>query len=107
MSMKIDGYSKTIAAAATPVNLIASSGDQPIYAKSVRIACPASNTSDLMIGSVARQQYVVAKGTSVSLEEINRAGQSGKFSLAHIWVKAGTNGDVVQILLSDPELAQS
>lgn len=105
MSMKIDGYSKTIALAATPENLVADSGDQPLYAKSIRIFCPASNTSDLMVGSVSRQGYAVPKGTSISLEQINRAGQAGKFSLANIWVKAGTNGDSVQILLSDPDPA--
>jgi hypothetical protein len=102
MSMKIDGYSKTIALAATPENLVADSGDKPLYAKSVRIACPASNASDLMIGSVSRQQFTIPKGTSIDLEQINRAGQAGKFSLKDIWVKAGTNGDAVQVLVSDP-----
>ena len=101
--MRIDSYAKDIAAAATAENLIADAGGaQYKFAKDVKIFCPTANTSDLKIGSSIRQEFTVVKGQSVSLSEINRAGQSGKYELAEIFVKAGTNGDDVQILLVDP-----
>lgn len=102
MSMKIEGYTKDIAATATPVNLVAPSGVAFKFAKDVLIRCPAANTSDLKIGSAARQEFTVVKSTFVALSEINRAGQSAKYSLADIYVKAGTNGDDVEICLVDP-----
>lgn len=103
--MRIDSYTKDIAAAATAENLIAdASGSLPQFkfARDVKIFCPSANTSDLLIGSKDRQAFTVLKGQSISLSEINRAGQSGKYELAEIFVKAGTNGDDVQILLIDP-----
>jgi len=100
--MRIDSYVKDIASAATAENLIADSGAMPKFAKDVRVFCPSANTSDLLIGNEIRQAYSVLKGQSVILSEINRAGQSGKYELASIFVKAGTNGDDVQILLIDP-----
>jgi hypothetical protein len=100
--MKIDSYVKDIAAAATPVNLKADSGQVWANAKDVLIFCPSTNTSDLLIGSKSRQSFTVVKGQSVRLGEINRTGQSGKYDLGEIYVKAGTNGDDVQICLIDP-----
>lgn len=100
--MKIDSYAKDLAAATTPENLIADSGNQWRHAREVVITCPAANTSDLTIGSRERQDFVVAKGTSLRLSFINRTGQAGNYELANIWVKAGTNADDVQILLIDP-----
>lgn len=100
--MKIDSYTKTIAATATPVNMVADTGKSWSDAREVIVTCPSGNTSDLTIGSKARQTFVVAKGTSLRLSEINRAGGSGRFELSDMWIKAGTNGDTVSILLVDP-----
>lgn len=103
--MKIDSFSKDIAASTTPENLIAdASGSLPQFkfARSVIIRCPSANTSDLLLGSKDRQNTTIAKGTSLTLPEINRTGQSGKYELAEIFVKAGTNGDDVEITLIDP-----
>lgn len=100
--MRTDAYSKTIALATAPVNLIASSGAQPIYARDIFIRCPSTNISDLLIGNVTRQGFTIPKGTTINLSEVNRAGQSGKYELSTIFIKAGTNNDVVEILLIDP-----
>lgn len=102
MSMKIEGYTKDIAATATPVNLLAPSGVAPKFAKDVIIRCPAANGSDLKIGAFGRQEFTVPKGTFIQLSEINRTGQSCKYTLADIYVKAGTNGDDVEVCLVDP-----
>ena len=103
--MRIDSYSKDIAAATTPEDLIAdASGSLPRYkfAKSVKVRCPSANTSDLLIGSKDRQGFTIAKGTTLDLSEVNLAGQSGKYELAAIFIKAGTNGDDVEIILTAP-----
>lgn len=103
--MRIDSYSKTIALATTPVNLVAAaSGTLPQYIKAhqVFIRCPSSNTSDILIGSSDRQVFTVLKGTMINLSHISKTGQSGSYELDKIFVKAGTNNDVVEILLLDP-----
>ena len=103
--MRIDSFIKDLAAASTPENLIAdSSGSLPQFkfARAVIIRCPSTNTSDLSVGSKDRQSSLIIKGTSLELPEINRAGQSGKYELAEIFVKAGTNGDDVEVILIDP-----
>lgn len=101
--MTIEGYTKDIAATGTPVNAVAPSGVAYKFAKDVVIRCPAGNTSDLKIGSRARQEFTVAKGTNERMTTImNAMSQSGKFRLEEIFIKAGTNGDDVEILLIDP-----
>lgn len=100
--MRIDSYTKDIAAAATAENIVADADAMPKRAKDVVIHCPAANTSDLLVGNELRQAFTVVKGTSLRLSDVNRAGQSGKYELDKIFVKAGTNGDDVQILLLDP-----
>lgn len=103
--MRIDSFTKDIAASSTPENLIAdASGSLPQFkfARSVIIACPSANTSAIQIGSKDRQNTTIPKGTALTLPEINRTGQSGKYELAEIFVKVGTNGDDVEITLIDP-----
>lgn len=101
--IKIEGYTKDIAAAATAVDATAPSGTIYKYAKEVLIRCPSANTSDLKIGSRTRQEFTVVKGTQVELSTItNRMSQSDKYQLQELFIKAGTNGDDVEILLVDP-----
>lgn len=103
--MKIDSYTKDIAAAATAENCIADPATgmpQSRYARGVMIRCPSTNTSDLLIGSRARQAFTVAKGTTHVMPMPNGAGQASRYDLADIYVKAGTNADDVEIILIDP-----
>lgn len=101
--LTIDSYSKDIAAAAAPEDVIADSGAKWKFALDVVIRCPSGNTSDLLIGNRTRQGFSVIKGTEMRLSTVlNRMSQSGKFKLEEIFVKAGTNGDDVEILLIQP-----
>ena len=105
--MKIDSYVKDIAAATTPEDLVADAvATQPQYkfARQVHIHCPAGNTSDLIVGPKGRGGVgmTVVKGTTLILPVPNGAGQASRYDLREIVVKAGTNGDDVQILLVGP-----
>lgn len=101
--MKIDSYSKDIAAAATAENLVADSGgDQFKYARQVLVRCPSANTSDLLIGNNKRQAFTIAKGTTHVFPVGNGPGGTGKYDLSQMYVKAGTNADDVEIILIDP-----
>jgi hypothetical protein len=105
--MKIDAYVKDIAAAATPEDCVADAATgypQYKFARQVHIHCPAANTSDLIVGSKGRPGVgmTVVKGTTLVLPVPNGAGQASRYDLREILVKAGTNGDDVQIMIVDP-----
>lgn len=101
--MQIQGYSKTIAATATPVNVQNVGGTVFKFAKELIIQCPAGNTSDIKIGNREGQAFTVAKGTRVELSTIsNRMSQSDKYDLTETFILAGTNGDKVEIIAIDP-----
>lgn len=103
--MKIDIYVKDIAAAATPENLVADDGDQFTKARRVRIHCPTANTSDLTLLTKKRggtTGITIVKGTTYELPMPIGTGQGGRYDLREIMVKAGTNGDDVQIEILDP-----
>lgn len=104
MTVRIDSYSKDIAAASTPEDIVADAGGaQYKYAKEIFIRCPAGNTSDLLVGNRTRQGFTVVKSSILALSSIiNRMSQSEKFDLREIFIKAGTNADDVEILLVDP-----
>ena len=100
--MKIDSYSKDIASTATPENMVADAGgDQFKFARQVLVRCPAANTSDIKIGNSKRQDFTVAKGTTHIFPTPNGAGQSSRYDLREMFVKVGTNGDDVEIILVD------
>lgn len=100
----LDSYQVTIALATTPQPAVAPSGDVWKYATEVVIQCPATNTSDIVVGGPSRQAFIVAKGTSLALSSVlNRQSQSAKFDLTQIYIKAGTNSDKANILLVQPE----
>ena len=104
--MKIDVYVKDLAAAATPEDLVADAGgDQFKFARQVHVHCPAANTSDLTLISKKRggtTGMTIVKGTTLVLPVPNGAGQASRYDLRDILVKAGTNGDDVQITIVDP-----
>ncbi len=103
--LTIDSYSKDIAASATAENIVADSGGEQFkFAKDVILKVPAGNTSDMLVGNRARQAFpLLATGDEVRLSSIlNLMSQSAKFDLREIFVKAGTNGDDIHILLIDP-----
>lgn len=110
--LQIQGFSMTIATAATPKSvadgLKAAAGYvQNQYAFDVVIQCPSSNTSALMIGNREGQAFSIAKGASVRMTTImNRMSQSARFVLSELFVKAGTDGDKAEILLIGPDSDQ-
>lgn len=109
---QIQGFSMTIAAAATPMSvaqgLKAAAGYvQNQYAFDVVIQCPSTNTSALLIGNREGQGFSIAKGAEIRLSTImNRMSQSARFTLAELFVKAGTDGDKAEILLIGPDTDQ-
>lgn len=94
MAFKIVSATKDIAAAATPEAISATA----ILTSKVWIQCPAANTSDLLIGDATTRVYVVPKGTSIEIGNIDNERGTEEINLADIWVKAGTNGDDVNFL---------
>lgn len=102
--LTIDSYSRTIAAAATAESISdATVATAFKFARDVVIHCPAGNTTDIKLGNRTRQGFTIAKGTSERLSTImNNMSQSGKFRVAEIFVKAGTDGDKAEILLVAP-----
>lgn len=97
----LKAFTKDIAAAATAENLVPDDGSVSEASK-VLIQCPASNTSDLLLGDANSQVIVIAKGTSMELPMINfKTGNSKPIKLSDIWIKAGTNGDDVNVLVLD------
>ena len=94
-------YVKDIAASATPENLVPDDGSVT-KAKKVIVQCPLGNSSDLLLGGSDSQDFVVTKGTSFEIPDtLIQTGNSSIKNLADIWVKAGTNGDNVVVLLMD------
>lgn len=100
--MKLDSYSKDIAAAVTAENLVADGGKQWKFAREVWVGCPTGNTSDLLIGSKDRQGLTIPKGTVQRLSAVLKAGAGQRYNLEEIFVKAGTNGDDVEVMVIDP-----
>lgn len=103
-SLIIDSYVRTIALAATAETIVDPTvATASKYARDVIVRCPTGNTSDIKLGNRSRQGFTIAKGTSERLSTImNNMSQSGRFLLAEIFVKAGTNADTVEILLVHP-----
>ena len=106
---QIQGFSMTIAAAATPMDVAAGLASNSGYVKNkyafdVVIQCPSGNTSAISIGNREGQAFSIAKGSEVRLSTImNRMSQSARFVLSELFVKAGTNGDKAEILLIGPD----
>lgn len=95
----IDSYSKDIAAAVTAENLVKDGGGYK-KASTVLITCPSANTSDLLLGVSSSQDILIPKGTTLNLRAVlNRMGFEDEFDLEQLYIKAGTNGDDVGIMI--------
>lgn len=104
--LTIDSYSKDIAAVATAEDIVADAGVKWKFAKDVILKAPAGNTSDILVGNRTRQAFpLLAAGDELRLSSIlNLMSASSKYDLSEIFVKAGTNGDDIHILLIDPSM---
>lgn len=97
--LSIVAYDVTIAAAATAQTIATST---QVDASEVILRAKASNVSDAMLlGNRSGQSWPLLKADQpMRLSEIlNRMGYGDKFDLKEIFVKAGNNGDIVQVLL--------
>jgi len=94
--MKIDSYLVTSVAAGTP--LIAASGSMPKFARMV-VLKNASGT--VTLGGKERGTYPLPANVEVKLEEVNRAGQSGKYELSEIILRGIGTTEVVLVDPSD------
>ena len=102
-TIQLDSYTKDLAASATAENLVADSGAQWKFARSVIIRAVPGNTGNLTVGNVTRQATLLDGGEVLTLPVIiNNAGASAKYALEEIFVKADTNGDDVIITLIEP-----
>jgi len=94
--MKIDSYLVTSIAGGT--SLIAASGSKPKFARMIILK---NITGTVTLGSKDRGTYPLPANVEVKLEEVNRAGQSGKYELAEIFLRgAGTT----EVVLVDPSV---
>ena len=92
-------YVKDIADANTPENLVPDDASI-VKALKVVVQCPSGNTSDLLLGGKDAQLFVILKGTYFEIPDaLIQTGNSSLKELSNIWVKAGTNGDDVIVLV--------
>lgn len=92
--MKLDSYLITSIAGGS--NIIAQSGSAPKYARAIKLK---NISGTVTLGGKERGTYPLAANVEVPLDEVNRAGQSGKISLAEVILRGiGTT----QVLLIDP-----
>ena len=92
--MKLDSYLLTSVAGGS--SLVAASGSAPKFARMVILK---NVSGTVTLGSKERGTYPLPANTEVKLEEVNRAGQSGKYELAEIILRGvGTT----EVLLVDP-----
>ena len=99
MKIRMETYEVDVPAAATPVT-IKKSG-QSSRACEVWLQAKSTNAADdMLMGTVDGQFFPVKKGQPLRLQQIlNRMSSGYDFELSDIFVKAGTNGDDVQVLL--------
>lgn len=92
--MKIDSYLITSIAGGS--SAIAQSGSAPKYARAMKLV---NISGTVTLGSKERGTYPLPANVEVVIDEVNRAGQSGKISLAEVILRGvGTT----QVLLVDP-----
>jgi hypothetical protein len=92
--MRIDSYLITSIAGGSP--LTAQSGSVPKYAKAIILR---NISGTVTLGGKERGTRPLPVDTDIMLNEINRAGQSGKYELAEIILRGvGTT----EVLLIDP-----
>lgn len=92
--MKIDSYLITSIAGGS--NLIAQSGSKPKYARAIKLV---NITGTVTLGGLERGTFPMAANAVITMDEVNRAGQAGKISLAEVILRGvGTT----QVLLIDP-----
>lgn len=92
--MKLDSYLITSIAGGS--SLIAQAGSAPKFAKAIILR---NVSGTVTLGNKERGTRPLPASTDISLLEINRAGQSGKYELAEIILRGvGTT----EVLLVDP-----
>ncbi len=92
--MKIDSYLITSIAGGS--SLVAQSGSAPKFARAVILR---NVSGTVTLGSKERGTRPLPANTDIVLNEVNRAGQSGKYELAEMILRGvGTT----EILLVDP-----
>lgn len=92
--MRIDSYLITSIAGGS--SLVAQAGSVPKFAKAVILK---NISGTVTLGGTERGTYPLAANVEVKLDEINRAGQSGRYELATIILRGvGTT----QVVLVDP-----
>lgn len=92
--MKIDSYLVTSIAGGT--NLVAATGTKYKYARAVILT---SVSGTVTLGGKERGSQPLVAATPFPMNEVNRAGQSGKYALEEMILRGvGTT----QVLLVDP-----
>jgi hypothetical protein len=92
--MKIDSYLITSIAGGS--NLIAQAGSQPKFARAVILR---NVSGTVTLGGKERGTRPLPVNTDIVLNEVNRAGQSGKYDLSEMILRGvGTT----EVLLIDP-----
>lgn len=92
--MKIDSYLITSIAGGS--SLVAQAGAMPKFARAIILK---NISGTVTLGNKDRGTYPLPANVEIRLDEINRAGQSGKYSLADIILRGvGTT----EIILLDP-----
>jgi hypothetical protein len=96
---KIKTYNKSIAAAATAESLQIDNG--PTRAQEILLKASDGNSADdMLVGTSDEQTFPVPKGEVTKLSQlIAAAGGAGEYDLSEIFIKAGTNGDEVHVLV--------
>lgn len=94
---KIRSFNKPIAAAATAEAIGEGKAREVIL-----VAADGNSADDMLVGDSDAQTFPLKKGQPLKLRELlNRMSFGGEYDLSKIFVKAGTNGDVVNVLVTE------
>ena len=95
--MRIDSYPVTSTAPGVSINTPASG---MIY-KKARMVILKNTSGTVTLGGVERGSYPLPANVEVKLEEVNRAGQSGKYELSQLILRGV---GVTEVILVDPSM---
>lgn len=94
MKVQLKSLEVTIAAAATAQPL----SEESLIVSSLIVKCLSGNTTVIKIGASGAENYTIEKGESLPIIAASKSAGNDEMDLREIYVKAGTNGDKVQVL---------
>lgn len=99
MKLKLKSFNKTVAAAATPEQLIKT----PLITSNARIKALNSNTNPVFIGGDDAQLFPLLANQELSLNELFSKSGVDEVNLQEVYCRVTTNGEGVSIIYGSKE----